>query len=528
MMKNLKEEIQAAVNIYKMGNFVKAEKITRELIVANPKTVFLYNLLGIILAAQDKLDEAIDIYNKGIEVDPKFGIIYNNLGLIFFNRKSLYTGADSNIKKAEEYYKKSIEIDKKNPEPFTNLGSLYNFINKMEESIHFHKKAISANPKFFIAYLNLANVYVGIGKLTEAKKYLYEAIEINKSFVQAHRMLSRIKKYTEEDSHIHQMIDLYNKTNDENSSNKVDLGFALGKAYEDINQFEKSFLFYKEANSLFRKKINFSVEKESEKFKEIKKTFNSNFLKKFNSTGYANSNPIFIVGMPRSGTTLIEQILSSHSKVFGGDEVDFIPELVRKYFGEDKIYLFLQGVYEFKIEELKKMGEEYTIKMKKIANELPRTTDKLPINFQSIGLIKLILPNSKIIHCYRDSKDNIFSIFKNHFPGGKVNFGYDLNEVVKYYNIYEDLMKYWNDLLPNFILNIKYENVITNTKEEIKKLLNFCNLEWESSCLEYYNNQRPIKTASDIQVRKKIYKTSINSWKNYENHLSEFYKKLNN
>ena len=174
------------------------------------------------------------------------------------------------------------------------------------------------------------------------------------------------------------------------------------------------------------------------------------------------------------------------------------------------------------------MGAEYMNEVKKISTNTERTTDKLPINFLWIGLIKLILPESKIIHCYRNSKDNIFSIYKNHFPGGKVTFAYDLKETIEYYNLYFDLMNYWNSIFPNFILNLKYESLVENLDTEIKNILKFCNLDWSINCLNFHENKKPIKTASDTQVRSKIYKTSIDYWKNYKKYLNADLDKLKN
>ena len=218
--------------------------------------------------------------------------------------------------------------------------------------------------------------------------------------------------------------------------------------------------------------------------------------------------------MPRSSTTLVEQILSSHSKVYGAEEVEFIPELINRRFNSN--------------EELRQIGEEYFLKMKKISNNSNRATDKLPTNFLNIGFIKLILPKSKIVHCYRDPRDNCLSIFKNQFSSKKIKFAYDINETVSYYNFYIDLMKYWKKTLPNFIYDIKYENLILNTKKEIENLLINCGLEWNNDCLSFYNNNRPVKSASDTQVRRKIYTSSINSWKNYEKYLIKYFNKLEN
>jgi len=517
-MEDLKEKIQKAVNIYQKGNLPKTEEIAKKLIDENPKMVFLYNLLGLALSGQNKIDEAIMCYEKGIQIDAKYSMIYNNLGQIFYNKGLTEKNSNNYIKKAEDLYKKSIFLDKKIPEPLTNLGTLYSSINKNEEAIKYHKKAIEVNPNFYYAHYNLSNVYVSIGKFSEAEKHLKESININQDFFHAHRLLSRIINYKKNDSHLIQLKSLYEKIEEQNSEGKMILSYALGKAHEDIKDFDKSFSFYVDANSHSRKKVNFSLDTEIKKFNEIKKTYNNDLINKLKDKGSSIPGSIFIVGMPRSGTTLIEQILSSHSKVFGADEVELIPKLVKKYSNNEKLNSFFKDE-----DKIKKAGEEYLTKMKEISNNSKITTDKLPINFLYIGLIKLILPESKIIHCYRNSKDNIFSIFKNYFPGKKINFAYNLNETVAYYNLYQDLMNYWNDLFPSTIFNIKYENLVSNTEHEIKNLLIYCDLEWQDSCLEFYNNKRTVKTASDIQVRNKIYNTSIDSWKNYRKFLNEYY-----
>jgi len=525
-MEKLKEKIQEAVNLYKSGNLLKSEDLTKDLIKINPKVVFLHNLLGMVLSSQGKLDEAEKSYNKGIQVDPNFAIIYNNLALIYYNKISVGKDFQSNIKKAEQLFKKSIKINSKLPEPNTNLGNLYSLIGKNEESINYHKLAISADPKYYYSYLNIANVYVSIGNFDQAKKYLNIAISKNPNFSFAHRLLSRIIKYTNNETHLKQLKKLYEKINPNDDLNKMNLAFALGKANEDIKNFDESYKYYKNANSIIRSKISFSLKKEENYFNEIKKTYNNNLFKKYKNQGIQNSSPIFIVGLPRSGSTLVEQILSSHSKVFGADEVGFIPSLLNKYFNEEKINLFLQGVFDFDISLFKKMANEYINLMKSISNNSERTTDKMLPNFLYLGLIKIILPKSKIIHCKRNPKDNIFSIYKNHFPGNKITYAYDLNEAVSYYNLYADLMKFWNELLPNFIFNIKYEDLINNTEKETRKMLMFCDLKWEEKCLNFHQNKRPIKTASDTQIRNKIYNSSIDAWKKYEKHLNVYFEKL--
>ncbi len=515
LMKNLKGEIQSAVNVYKSGDLAKAEIISKKLIKNNPKIVFLYNLLGLILTGQKKIDEAIRCYEDGIKVDPDFAMNYNNLAQLYYNHKS-----DKFSEKVKSLFKKSISLDASIPEPHNNLGNLYSTINKNDEAIKCFKKAIDINSKFYFAFYNLGRVLISIGKINEAKTNLKKAIELNPSFSHAHRLLSRAIKYKNNDKHFLQLKKIYKKTTIANIENKISLGFALGKAYEDTKNFKDSFLCYKEANQLHRSKINFSLDAEKNKFSKIKKLFNKKFVNENIKNGYQNSSSIFIVGMPRSGTTLVEQIISSHPKVFGADEVNFIPKLVEEHLPDLDSHSFNNNINV--------IGKKYVKEMEKINNSADKFTDKLPINFMWLGFIKLILPNSKIIHCYRDSRDNCFSIFKNHFTSGKLNFAYDISEIVDFYNLYNNLMQHWIDLLPNYIYNLKYENLITNTEKEIKKLIKTCNLDWHDDCLKYYNNKRSIKTASDIQARNKIYRSSIGSWRNFEDELKDYFAKLEN
>jgi len=517
-MNKLKQQIEDTVNIFKSGDLSKAERLSKDLLKSNPQMVFLYNLVGLILAQDKKIDEAIEYYERGLKIDPNFAMIYNNLGLIFYNK-----GSYENYKKAEKYYIKSLEKNNKIPEPHTNLGNLYNVLGRIEEAIKCHKEAIKINPNFYYAYLNLSNIFVSIGNFSEAKNYLNDAIKINPTFYVAHRLISRINKYTENDKHLKTLQNLYNDIKPDNMEGKMNLAFALGKAFEDIKKFDESFTYYDNANLLFRKRVNYSIKEEKNKFNDIKQIFDETLFTKFNNCGFKAIKPIFIVGMPRSGTTLIEQIISSHSEVFGADEIEFIPQLLKKHFKGHDLRLFFSDDTILNDTQLRIMGSEYNDKIKLISKNSKRTTDKFPNNFTSIGFIKLILPNSKIINCMRNPKDTIFSIFKHHFPSEKINFAYNLEEITEYYNLYKDLMDHWNKILPEFIYNIQYENLISNSESEIKKLIKFCDLSWEDKCLNFHNNKRPIHTASSTQARQKIYKTSIDYWKNYKKHLDNFF-----
>ena len=340
-MEKLKEHIQSVVDIYKSGNLSEAEILTKKLINDNPKVVFLYNLLGLILAEQKKDDQAIKCYEKGINIDPSFAMIYNNMALLLFKDK-----ATENIKKVENFYKKAISLNKKIPEPHNNLGNLYDYLDKMQGAINSYNKAIDINPKFSYAHHNLGTAYVTIGKFDKAKKHFKESIKLNPNFTITHRSLSRITKYNNDDEHFIELKKIYKNLNINDSEKRIELGYALGKAFDDTKNFDQSFKHYEEANLLQRKKIDFSLKIEKGKFEEIKNIYNKILFDKYKNSDHLDYSPIFIIGMPRSCTTLVEQILSSHPNVYGAEEVEFIPLLIEKNFMDKNLRLFLKRVID--------------------------------------------------------------------------------------------------------------------------------------------------------------------------------------
>ena len=516
-MENLKKEIESIVNSYKSGNLTKAETLCKEILAKNSNIVFLYNLLGLIYSDLGKVDLAIKTFNDGIKVNPKFPEIYNNLGRVIFRNKG-----EETFEQVENYYKKSIKLNNNLPEPMNNLANLYAHFNKHDEAITYYKKSISLNPNFIYAYYNLSSSYIATGHFDEAIKNLKKVIKLNNNFFPAHRSLSRIIKYEKNSQHFQELLNLDKTINENETEKKIFISFSLGKAYSDIKNYDKSFNYYKVANDTCRKTFNFTIKNEKDKFNRILSCFNKDLFEKNKDSGNKKIKPIFIVGMPRSGTTLVEQIISSHPEVYGGDELNFINELVN----ENCADLDLNVIKNLKIDMFHKFGIDYENKIKKLSKKLKRYTDKYPLNFKWIGFIKLSLPNSKIIHCSRSPQDTCFSIFSNYFTNDQMRFAFNLEEIVEYYNLYLNIMNFWNDMFPGFIYNLKYENLINNSDLQIKNLIKFCDLKWSDNCLKHYENNRSIKTASDTQARKKIYNNSINIWKNYSNLLNPFFDKL--
>ena len=509
-MKNVNQKIQELLNLFKSKKFTDAELLARETIEMYPNKAFLYNFLGLILSELKRDDEAINMYKRGIKIDKNFSLFYNNLGIIY--------QAQGKYKKARIFYDKATKLDKKLPEVQNNLGNLSRILNNEKEAIIFFKKAINIKSSFFPAYFNLGILYKNIGEFEKARFYLSEATKINPNLYTAHRNLSEIIKYTKDNEHLNLLIKIYNG-NINNSINKKEIAFALGKAFEDMNIYDKAFKYYNDGNNLQRKTFNFSIEEEQKEINSIKEKFSREFINKNKNLGNKKNTPIFILGMPRSGTTLIEQIISSHPSVYGGDELNIMPNIIKKYLRNEKNKL------DFNKIDIKKMANQYLNELKNISKK-KRVTDKLTLNFKWIGLIKLLLPYSKIIHCKRNSKDTSLSIFKNYFVNSDLKYAYNLKEISDYYNLYNNLMNHWKNILPEFIYEIEYEEIIKNTESEVKKLLKNLNLNWNRKCLEFYKSKRTVKTASDTQIRSKIYKSSVDSWKNFQPYMNNFFQDL--
>ena len=518
-MKIIQQEIHGLLNLYTSRNFIDAEKTANNLIKKYPNNAWLYNFLGLTLIEQKKFDEAISCYESGIKIDNTFAMFYNNLGTIYKAKKDYL--------KSENYYKKSIQLDQKIPEPENNLGNLYRLVNKDIEAINCYNNSIKKVSNFYPGHYNLGITYKSLGDFKNAETHLKKAINLNPNFYTAHRNLSEIIKYKKKTGHLKILKKIY-KEREKDKSNKSELCFALAKAHEDLKDFDNSFKYYNLGNIYKRETINFSTLNVIDEFSKIKKIFNKKIISKFDLLGSKDKTPVFILGMPRSGTTLIEQILSSHPDVFGADEINILPDIIKKYISDNNDSISEELIKNLDNKKLLLLGNEYVNQIKKLSTKSINITDKLPVNFKWIGFIKMILPNCKIIHCTRNSKDTCLSIFKNYFVNNELNYAYNIDEIVAYYNEYLGLMKYWHEVLPNFIFDIRYENLLNNPTKEIKNLIKTTGLTWNNKCLKFYQNKRIIKTASDTQARKKLYKTSIKSWKNYEKYLKKSFTKLLN
>ena len=507
----LEQEVNSIINQFNVGNHEAVISKVKKIIKKFPEYLILYNILGSAYQQIGEYNFARSTFLKAIKMDPNNITIMNNLAN---THKRL-----EEFDQSEDLFKKIIRINPKYTYAFINYGNLKRDMNDFESAIELYKKALELESQLPVVNFALALAYQGIGKFDLAIDYANKTLKLDKSFTQADKIISQSKKYNSGDKHFIEMEDKI-KNLKLNNLQKLNLHFALAKAYEDIGDIKNSFENLKYGNKLKYDSLNYNFDNEIKLFKDLKETFEKLNIEKFLNSTISKKKIIFILGMPRSGTTLVEQIISSHSKVFGAGELPYMSKILSKNFfnkselSKEKI----RNILTENNEEIDRIANEYLDYIDKFNTKENNITDKAPLNFRWIGFIKILFPNSKIIHCTRNPKDNCLSLFKNIFEGG-LNFSYDQKTLGTFYNLYSDLMIFWNKKFSNFIHEANYEKILSNQLEESKKIIEFCGLDWEEECLNFHENKAPIKTMSTAQARKPLYKSSLNSYEKFSPYL---------
>ena len=414
-----------------------------------------------------------------------------------------------------EHYHKALEIDPNSIIINSNLASVYRVQGNIIEAKKILKKIINLNPNAYMAYNSLGSISIENGDKDNAISYFKKAIEINLKYADGYRKLSNTIKLKKDDQLITKMENIYiDKATD--NENKMLISFALGKAYSDIKNYKLAFRYYEIGNQMRKNLLGYDSKKDKNKFQFIKTTFNNDFknsVKKKNS-GFLKI-PIFILGMPRSGTTLTEQIISSHSRVYGGGELSFVSQSLIELDWE-------RNIANQKFNE--DFGSLYLKKLTLIKTNKALITDKMPNNFWWTGLILESMPDVKIVHTKRNAQATMWSIFKHYFSSEGNHWAYDINDIYKYYIMYEDLMEFWHKKYPKKIYILDYEKLTTNQEKISRELINFIGLDWEDQCLEFHQTKRTVRTASASQVRQKMYQGSSDEWMKYQNFLPDYFK----
>tara|TARA_B000000532_G_scaffold131036_1_gene105059 strand:- start:59 stop:1579 length:1521 start_codon:yes stop_codon:yes gene_type:complete len=484
------------------GNFLEVIEECNKVLKKRKHQLF-FNLLSFAYQKSGKIEKSINVMNEALALNPNHPNFLNNMGTCLYMLHK--------YSEAEKYYKKGLAIDNKHLHILNNLGNLKRETYKIEESIQYYKKVLSIQSDAVPSLFNLVGIYRITNQKENSKQYCKKILELNKKLTDADRQYSLVHNYVENDPHL---IEMLKKVNDEDLNNleKIHLYYGIHKAYEDIKNYKSAFKYLKIGNDLLKKETKYNFRQDEKKIKNFINFYKKN--KKIKTTG-DHRGLIFIVGMPRSGSSLVEQILDSHKKVFGGGEISYMQEIANKIISEEKIDASVMNDYK----------NQYLALIDELNNSSPIFTDKELLNFINIGLILKLFPNAKVINCMRDPVDNCWSIYKNFFPI-KTQFVNDFKDITKFYRLYLNTMKFWQEEFPKNIFNLNYETLIENPKDQIEKILNFCNLEWDENVMNHHKSSRIIRTLSFDQANKPISKKVSNTIKNYKSMIGDLIKEF--
>lgn len=474
-------EVNAAVLLARIAMnarvYEEAEELLRKVVQIAPRFITAWHELGVALKEQGKELEAAKVLEKALEHDP------NNSSTHYYYGAALAMAGDT--ESAKHAYTKAVQLDKNQVGAFLGLGHVLKTLGDQEGGIEAYRNAIALRPNFGEVYFSLSNL----------KTFRFTRSEI-----------SDMERRLTDDSLLPESI--------------VHFAFSLGKAFEDEKDYDRAFAYYERGNEEYRKTISYDPVQTEISHKKMRETFDGDFFDrtKRSKSGVNDTAPIFIVGLPRSGSTLLEQILASHSQVDGTSELPDLGLVSQMITNRDKSRYFPAGLLEMSDQEITALGQSYLDRTARHRRGAPFFTDKMPNNFAHIGLLQAILPKAKIIDARRHPLASCVGCFKQHFAAGQT-FTYDMFELGEFYLEYDGLMKHWNRVLPNKVLTVQYEDVVSDLETQVRRILDYCELPFEDNCIRFHETKRSVRTASSEQVRQPIYQTSIDTWRRFDAHI---------
>ncbi|MDO8313217.1 MAG: sulfotransferase, partial [Sideroxyarcus sp.] len=526
------------------GDKTAAMEHYRKAIAANPRYLEPLSNLGALLQEEDRTDEAEAVLKQALQLDSNYPEAICNLGGVLLareeNEKALahyqralqlrpvYIEAQmglaktyqalENLPEAEAMALRAVQMDGSNAKAHSLLGSIYSEIAQPEQAEAEYNRALGIDQKSDDALLGLGHLCMENGQLERAEELYQRALEYKTDNLSAHIHLVQVKKVEADDKSFAALLEQEKQFDTLSDNRKLSLNFALGKCYDDTKDYDKAFPHFLNGCKLKRAKLSYDPEAAALQFTQLKQVFSRETIDRLRGGGDPSDLPIFVLGMPRSGTTLTEQIIASHPEVYGAGE---LPDLLRIAHRktDPATTSFPDNLRYLDHDILGAWGAEYIAGLKQRAPNAKHITDKMPANFFAVPLIHLMLPNAKIIHVNRNPVDTCLSCFTRLF-NRKQEHTYDLAELGRYYADYARLMVEWRKVLPaNAFLDINYEDIVADQEGQARRLLDYCGLEWNSACLDFHKTKRQIRTASVTQVRQPIYNTSVERWRKYEKFL---------
>jgi tetratricopeptide (TPR) repeat protein len=519
-LKKLPPALLAVTELMHEGKLLKAEQICRHFLQDNKRHIDGMCMLAEIGLELKIYDDAEFLLASALELAPNH-IHARSQYLNLLIRVGKYKMAEQQVEKLLAIQPDNLSFKVAKASALTGLG-------KIEQAITLFEEAVEQNDQVAGFQLQLGHALKTKGDIKKAIAAYQKAYQLNPSYGDAFWSLANTKTYRFSDEEIAQM-----QAQQNNKAlaltDKVQLHFATGKAFEDRKDYNQAFQAYQEGNKLQHAHSGFDITKIEQQVAEQIKYCTGELFESRGNLGLNLPDPIFIVGLPRAGSTLLEQILASHSQVDGTMELHNILGLASRLRGRSQSHQeapYPKNLNEINPQYFKRFGQQFIDETQVYRAKAPLFIDKMPNNFLHIGLIRLILPNAKIIDARRSPMACCFSGFKQLFAEGQ-DFSYKLEDMGRYYQAYLNLMAHWDDVLPGYVLKVNHEDVVDNLETQVRRMLDFCGLEFEQSCVDFHQTQRNIKTPSSEQVRQPIYKSATEQWRHFEPYLTPLKKILN-
>ena len=466
--------------------------------------------LGLLHLEQGRPDLAITDYQNALSVAPDNIEAHSNLA-----NASLSLGR---LQPAAEHFRKVLSLQPEDADCLNRLGIVLAEQGHTAEAIAHYRQALDRKPDFAEAHNNLATAFQDMGNFEQAINHFQLALSQKTDYVEVYRHLAILGDDTFSND-LMVRIEALTGNPDISEENAMHLYFALGDINNRKKNYDDAFQYYEKANRIKRKSLSFDIDVHQDYISRIIRVFDKDYFSNPVSTASTSELPVFIIGMPRSGTTLVEQILASHPQVCGAGELDnflHMEQAIAGRLGASAAYPECMKLLDDTTAT--ELIDDYLACLQSYSPDARYVTDKLPGNFLRLGLVMTLFPRARVIHCQRNAKDTCLSIYCNYFSGGH-NYAYDLEDLGNYYCEYRRLMEHWSSLFQDQIFNIQYEELVMDQERITRQLLDYLDLPWDSACLDFYRNRRTVQTASNVDIRKPIYNVSMERWKNYEKHL---------
>ncbi|MDZ7769950.1 MAG: sulfotransferase [Woeseiaceae bacterium] len=504
-------EIREAESLQQAGDVKKAENIYRSILKKDPDHVEAARLLAGIATLNKRFSEAEVFLLRVTSLAPKYARGW--VDLVDAQREQ--EKYDEALKSAEQL----LALDPDKPESYMVYAGVLGVAGRHRDAIAAYRKTLELAPQRAAAMCGMAHHLKTVGEQDEAIRQYRACIAAKPDHAEAYWSLANLKTFRFEAAEVAALETLVQEGELPDDALCM-LHNALGLEFDARGDYDAAFANFERCNTLRRKQESYDPVDTEATHDRVISFFDETRLQQ-GTTTELHPVPIFIVGLPRSGSTLIEQILASHSQVEGTHELSDLAKIVRRFRGR-RNEQFPQTLNGFNAEGWARLGRDYLASTEKHRSGAPFFIDKNPNNFVFTGLLKLAIPNAKIINARRHPLDSCFGSYKQLFASGQP-FTYDLTELGEYYLQYQRLMEHWHRVLPGFVLDVHYEHVVADLENEVRRILDFCGLPFEESCLNFHQTRRAVKTASSEQVRRPIYASSVNAWRNYEKHLGELF-----